>query len=46
MEKVQQRAAVAEGLDDAELVRRMLARDGDAFRAVMQAAASCPPDGA
>jgi RNA polymerase sigma-70 factor (ECF subfamily) len=37
MEKVQQRAAVAEGLDEMELVRRMLARDGDAFRAVMQA---------
>jgi RNA polymerase sigma-70 factor (ECF subfamily) len=37
MEKVHQRAAVAEGLDEAALVRRMLARDGDAFRSVMQA---------
>ena len=37
METVQQRAAVTEGLDEAELVRRMLARDSDAFRAVMQA---------
>lgn len=36
MEKVRQRAAVADGLDEAELVRRMLARDGDAFRTVMQ----------
>jgi RNA polymerase sigma-70 factor (ECF subfamily) len=36
METVQ-RAAVTEGLDEAELVRRMLARDSDAFRAVMQA---------
>jgi RNA polymerase sigma-70 factor (ECF subfamily) len=37
METVQQRAAVTEGLNEAELVRRMLARDSDAFRAVMQA---------